>query len=189
MLPLSARMRRVCVFCGSSPGARAEYGQQAWQLGRLLAQRDVGLVYGGSTRGLMGIVARAVMAAGGDVIGVMPEHLIEREGASRPVGELRVVHSMHERKALMADLSDAFIALPGGFGTLDELFEIVTWAQLGLHAKPIGLLNVAGYFDPLTALVDHAVVEGFVDADRRALLTTGTEPAALLDGLLSLAVA
>src|SRR5450631_733872 len=142
---------RVCVFSGSNPGARVVYTQQARLLGQQLARRNIGLVYGGSGRGLMGVVARAVLAGGGDVIGVIPAHLLDREGSSRALGEQRVVGSMHERKALMADLANAFIAIPGGFGTLDELFEIVTWAQLGLHAKPIGLLNVAGYFDTLTA--------------------------------------
>ena len=133
----------------------------------------------------MGVVARAVIAGGGDVIGVIPQHLVDRGGTGTPLGELRVVGSMHERKALMADLADAFIAMPGGFGTLDELFEIVTWAQLGLHTKPIGLLNVAGYFDRFNALVEHAVAEGFVAPAHRELLMTRDEPALLLDGLLS----
>jgi uncharacterized protein (TIGR00730 family) len=161
------------------------YTQQARALGRQLAQRGIGLVHGGSSRGLMGAVARAVLAGGGDVIGVIPQHLIDRGAGGNPLGELRVVGSMHERKALMADLADAFIAMPGGFGTLDELFEIVTWAQLGLHTKPIGLLNVAGYFDRFTELVEHAVAEGFVEPAHRGLLTTCDDPALLLDRLLS----
>jgi len=134
----------------------------------------------------MGAVARAVIAGGGEVIGVIPQHLLDRGGAgASPLGEQRVVGSMHERKALMADLADAFVAMPGGFGTLDELFEIVTWAQLGLHSKPIGLLNVAGYFDRLIELVEHAVTEGFVASAQRGLLLTRDEPAVLLDGLLA----
>src|ERR1043165_174167 len=141
--------RRVCVFCGSSPGARPEYRQAAEAMGRLLASRRIGLVYGGGNVGLMGLLADAALSAGGEVIGVIPRHLDAREVAHRGLPDLRVVASMHERKALMADLSDAFIALPGGLGTLEEMFEILTWAQLGLHRKPCGLLNVLGYFDRL----------------------------------------
>jgi uncharacterized protein (TIGR00730 family) len=133
----------------------------------------------------MGVLARAVVQDGGDVIGVVPTHLLDQEAVGEPIGELRVVGSMHERKALMADLADAFIAMPGGFGTLDELFEIITWAQLGLHTKPIGLLNVAGYFDTLTALVEHATLEGFVPPKSRGLLLRQDEPALLLDALLN----
>jgi uncharacterized protein (TIGR00730 family) len=140
--PTAPTSFRVCVFCGSSSGTRAIYARRARALGRGLCQRGVGLVYGGSNRGLMGVVADTVSAGGGEVIGVIPEHLLEGVVANSTLGELRVVSSMHQRKALMADLADAFIAMPGGFGTLDELFEIITWAQLGLHAKPIGLLNV-----------------------------------------------
>jgi uncharacterized protein (TIGR00730 family) len=176
---------RVCVFSGSSAGARPVYTQQARNLGQQLSQRGIGLVYGGSSRGLMGVVARAVLAGGGEVIGVIPQHLLDRGSGGSPLGEQRVVGSMHERKALMADLADAFIAMPGGFGTLDELFEIVTWAQLGLHSKPIGLLNVAGYFDRLDELVQHAVAEGFVEPAQRGLLMMHDEPARLLDALLS----
>lgn len=175
---------RVCVFSGSNPGVRPAYTQQARVLGRLLCRRGIGLVYGGSGRGLMGVLARTVVAGGGDVVGVTPAHLHEREAVGGPPGDVRVVGSMHERKALMADLADAFIAMPGGFGTLDELFEIVTWAQLGLHTKPIGLLNVAGYFDRLTELIEHAVAEGFVEPGQRTLLMTHAEPALLLDSLL-----
>lgn len=161
------------------------YTQQARVLGQLLCQRGVGLVYGGSTQGLMGVIARTVIAGAGDVIGVIPEHLRERGAIGGALGELRVVGSMHERKALMADLADGFIAMPGGFGTLDELFEILTWAQLGLHAKPIGLLNVAGYFDRLNDLVEHAAAEGFIEPGSRDLLITHAEPERLLDSLVS----
>jgi uncharacterized protein (TIGR00730 family) len=175
----------VCVFSGSHRGVRTAYTQQARLLGRDLARRGIGLVYGGSTRGLMGDVARAVIENGGDVIGVVPTHLLDQEAVGEPIGELRVVGSMHERKALMAGLADAFIAMPGGFGTLDELFEIITWSQLGLHTKPIGLLNVAGYFDMLIALVEHATVEGFVPSRSRGLLLTRDDPTLLLDALLS----
>jgi len=175
---------RLCVFSGSSAGARPVYTQQAGALGRQLSQRGIGLVYGGSSNGLMGVVARAVIAGGGDVIGVIPRHLVDRGARGCSLGDLRVVGSMHERKALMADLADEFIAMPGGFGTLAELFEIITWAQLGLHTKPIGLLNVAGYFDRFTELVEHAVAEGFVKQAHRGLLMIRDDPALLLDALL-----
>src|SRR5262245_12742237 len=142
-------MRRVCVFCGSSAGNRPEYADAARHLGAALARRGLGLVYGGGHVGLMGVVADAVLRAGGEVIGVIPQALVERELAQAGLTRLEVVDTMHQRKARMADLADAFVALPGGFGTCDELFEILTWSQLGLHARPVGLLNVAGFFDPL----------------------------------------
>ena len=177
------QLKRVCVFAGSSPGAHPEYLAAARALGIVLASRRLALVYGGAGVGLMGAVADAVLAAGGEAIGVMPRGLFRREVAHMHLTELREVGSMHERKALMADLADAFIALPGGYGTFDELFEIVTWAQIGIHAKPIGLLNARDYFAPLLALVAHAVAESFVPADHAALFLRESNPAALLDCL------
>lgn len=176
-------MQRVCVFCGSSPGIRPIYCHAARQTGMLLAQRGIGLVYGGAHIGLMGQVANAVLEQGGAVIGVMPEHLVEKEVAHQELQTLHIVGTMHERKALMADLSDAFIALPGGMGTFEELCEILTWGQLGLHRKPCGLLNVAGFFEPLLALFEHAVAEGFIPSAHRSLLQVATEPEELLDKL------
>ncbi len=175
-------LKRVCVFCGSSDGARPVYREAAAELGSVLAARGVGLVYGGGNIGLMGALADGALAAGGEVIGVIPEHLVSKEFAHRRV-DLRVVHSMHERKALMADLSDAFIALPGGFGTLDEFCEVLTWSLLGLHAKPCGLLNVDGYYDALLGLFDHAVAEGFAQVESRALVLVDGDAGRLLDRL------
>ena len=174
-------MDRVCVFCGSSKGSRAIYAQSGRALGTLLASKGIGLVYGGGNVGLMGIVADAVMESGGQVIGVIPEALVQRELAHRAVTELIVVRSMHERKAKMAELSDAFIAMPGGYGTFEEFCEIITWAQLGLHRKPCAILNVEGYYDPLLALFDRAVAEGFVHPSNRQLVLQGTEPNGLLN--------
>lgn len=176
-------MKRVCVFCGSSPGARPEYATAARTLGDALARRGLGLVYGGGRVGLMGILADSTLAAGGDVLGVIPRALATKELAHDGLSDLRVVGSMHERKALMAELADAFVAMPGGMGTLEELFEIVTWAQLGIHAKPCGLLNVEGYFDPLLALLDHAVTERFVRPEHRLLVLTSPDPVELLGAL------
>jgi uncharacterized protein (TIGR00730 family) len=172
---------RVCVFCGSRPGNRPEYLEAARRLGALLVERRIGLVYGGASVGLMGAVADAVLRGGGEVIGVIPEALVRHEVAHDYLTELRVVGSMHERKALMAELSDAVIALPGGLGTFEELFETLTWSQLGLHRKAIGLLNVGGFYDGLLALVDHAIEEGFALPDHRALYLAATEPDTLLD--------
>jgi uncharacterized protein (TIGR00730 family) len=173
-------MKRICVYSGSSPGVRHDYADAARELGRTLVHRGIGLVYGGAHVGLMGVVADAVLDAGGDVIGIIPQSLVDKEVAHVGVRDLRIVNSMHERKALMAELSDGFMALPGGWGTLEELFETVTWAQLGLHRKPCGLVNVAGYFDGLLAFVGHAVREGFLrQAHADALLVADT-PAALL---------
>jgi uncharacterized protein (TIGR00730 family) len=163
-------LRRICVFCGSRPGAGDAYVAAARSLGRTLAVRGLGVVYGGGNVGLMGELADAALAGGGEVIGVIPEALVQQEVAHTGLTELRVVRSMHERKAQMADLSDAFVALPGGMGTFEELFEILTWAQLGFHEKPSGLLDVGGYFAPLLELLDHAVSEGFVRPRHRALL-------------------
>src|SRR5918998_846840 len=172
---------RICVFCGSRPGGRPEYVDTARHLGERMAARGIGLVYGGGHVGLMGTVADAVLRAGGEVIGVIPDSLVQRELSHHGLSELHVVGSMHERKALMADRADAFIALPGGFGTFEELLEIVTWAQLGLHRKAVGVLNVGGFYDGLLALVDHAIQEGFIPDDNRALLLESRESGALLD--------
>jgi uncharacterized protein (TIGR00730 family) len=176
-------MRRICVFSGSSVGARAAYADAAQNLGRALVRRGLGLVYGGGSIGLMGIVADTVLAAGGDVIGVIPRALATREIAHHGLPDLRVVGSMHERKALMAELADAFVALPGGFGTFEELLEMVTWTQLGLQRKPLGAVNVDGYFDPLRALVERAIAERFVRPSHRALLVFADDPDTLLDRL------
>jgi uncharacterized protein (TIGR00730 family) len=176
-------MRRICVFCGSAFGQDPRYRAAAVDLGRLVAEKDLGLVYGGGRVGLMGVLADAALAAGGEVIGVIPEALNAREVAHRGVTELIVVPSMHTRKARMAELADAFVALPGGFGTFEELFEIITWAQLGLHSKPIGLLDVAGYFEPLQQLVERALGEGFVKPEHRDLVRMHEDPARLLDDL------
>jgi uncharacterized protein (TIGR00730 family) len=176
-------MRRICVFCGSSPGSRPEYGAAAEEMGAELARRNIGLVYGGGNVGLMGIIADAALKAGGEAQGVIPEHLMAREVGHRVLTKLHVVRSMHERKALMADLSDAFVALPGGFGTLEEFCEVVTWTQLGLHAKPCGVLNVLGYYSPLLAMFDHAVEERFLKPENRALVIARESPADLLQAL------
>ena len=174
-------MRYVCVFCGSRAGTRPAYLEAARAVGEALAARDLGLVYGGSRVGLMGAVADAALAAGGEVVGVIPEFLRAKEIAHGGLTRLHVVGSMHERKALMADLADAFVALPGGYGTLEELLEILTLAQLGLHRKPVALLNVEGYYDPLLALFDQAMREGFLSPALRGLILEATEPAALIE--------
>ena len=176
-------LHRVCVFCGSNAGARPAYAEAARTMAAALVERGMGLVYGGGNVGLMGAVADAVLAAGGEVIGVIPEALLTREVGHLDVTELRVVGSMHERKALMADLADGFVALPGGLGTFEELCEILTWSQLGLHRKPCGVLDVGGFWQPFLALLDHAVEEGFVLAAHRRLLLADDDPARLLDAL------
>jgi uncharacterized protein (TIGR00730 family) len=176
-------VRRVCVFCGSSPGRDPRYVAAAREMALALVARGEGLVFGGGSVGLMGVLADALLAAGGEALGVIPHGLVAREIAHRSLTEMRVVPSMHARKALMAELSDAFVALPGGFGTFEELLEMVTWAQLGIHRKPIGLLNVAGYYDSLIALVDHAVREGFVPPGNRGLILVDGEPGPLLERL------
>src|SRR5262245_36632496 len=163
-------MRRVGVFCGSKVGSRPEYADAARQLGKALVGRGMGLVFGAGHVGLMGVLADVVLAAGGEAVGVIPQALVDKELAHTGLTELHVVETMHQRKALMADLSDSFVALPGAFGTGDELFEILTWSQLGLHAKPIGLLDVAGFFGPLLEWLDHAVAEGFLKPAHRNLL-------------------
>jgi uncharacterized protein (TIGR00730 family) len=174
-------MRRVCVFCGSSPGARPAYADAAAEMGRLLASEGIGLVYGGGQVGLMGVLADAVLAEGGEVIGVIPQALVDREIGHPGVADMRVVGSMHERKALMAELADAFVALPGGLGTLEELFEVYTWAQLGLHSKPCGLLDVEDYYAGIATFLTHAVEERFLPEQHRAMLIVEREPRELLE--------
>jgi uncharacterized protein (TIGR00730 family) len=176
-------VRRICVFCGSSTGSDLRYREAAAALGRRLASHGVGVVFGGGSIGLMGVLADAALAAGGEVVGVIPHALAARELAHREVPDMRVVPSMHARKALMAELADAFVALPGGLGTFEELLEIATWGQLGIHHKPVGVLNVAGYYDPLIALLDHAVKEGFVSEENRRLVVVADSPSALLEKL------
>jgi uncharacterized protein (TIGR00730 family) len=173
-------MKRICVFCGSSAGSQPEYRACAEQLGAELSRRKIGLVYGGGNVGLMGAIADSVLEAGGEAIGVIPEHLVSREIGHSRLTKLHIVHSMHERKALMADLSDAFIALPGGLGTLEEFCEVLTWSQLGLHAKPCGIVNVLGYYSPLLAMLDHAVQERFLKLQNRALVLARETPLELL---------
>lgn len=178
---IERQLKSICVYCGSNVGARPEYTAAATAVGELLASHEIRIVYGGGRVGLMGIVADAAIAARGEVIGIIPRSLDRREVAHRGVSKLHVVESMHERKALMNELSDGFIALPGGFGTFEELCEMLTWAQLGIHGKPVGLLNVAGYFAPLIELFDHAVSERFLHPDHRALLLNDTVPQTLLE--------
>ena len=172
--------KRVCVFCGSSSGRNPAYAAAAASLGGVLAEHGITLVYGGGRIGLMGLLADAVLAADGQVVGVIPKAIEDLEVAHRQLTELHVVESMHERKALMADLAEAFIALPGGFGTLDELCEILTWAQLGMHGKPIGLLNIDGYFDLLLGFLDRSIADRFVHPAHRRLLVEATEPLEIL---------
>ena len=176
-------IRRLCVYCGSSAGAQPAYAEAAHALGTLLAREGVGLVTGGGRVGLMGVVADAVLAAGGEATGVIPQALMDREVGHEGLTALHVVGSMHERKALMAHLSDAFVALPGGLGTLEEIAEMLTWAQLGLHPKPCGLLDVAGYYAPLVRFFDHATAERFVRPEHRALLAVESDPERLLGRL------
>jgi hypothetical protein len=179
-------MRRLCVFCGSSLGTRKSYEDAARAMGALLASRDIGLVYGGGNVGLMGVVADAAMAHGGNVIGVIPQSLADREVAHSGITELRVVDSMHARKAMMAELADGFIAMPGGVGTFEEFFEVVTWTQLGVHRKPCGLLNVSGFYTPLAAFIDQAVSEGFIKPVHRAAIVVDDDPERLLNTLMSI---
>jgi uncharacterized protein (TIGR00730 family) len=178
-------MKRVCVFCGSSPGRGPRYLEAASRFGAILAERGLALVYGGSRSGLMGAVADAVLAGGGEVVGVLPEFLGSKEIAHPGVTRLEIVSSMHERKARMAALADAFVALPGGFGTLDEIFEILTWAQLGLHDKPCAVLNVDGYFDGLLGFLDRAASEQLLRQEHRAMLIVESDPSQVVDRLRS----
>lgn len=177
------RIRRVCVFCGSSEGNDAAYGQAAGDLGREIVRRGWGLVYGGGSVGLMGVLADAVLAARGEVVGVIPERLATKELLHPGATKMHIAPTMHARKALMEGLSDAFVALPGGFGTFEELLEIITWAQLGIHAKPIGLLNVRGFYDRLNGFFEHAIDEGFIKAKQRGLIVVGETAGELLDRL------
>ena len=174
---------RICVFCGSQMGTAPAYRQAATALGSEMVRRGLGVVYGGGSVGLMGVLADCVLDSGGEIIGVIPEALATKELLHPRVGDMRRVADMHQRKALMAELADAFIALPGGYGTFEELFEIVTWAQLGFHRKNVGLLNVAGYFDPLVELIEHAIREEFITPAHRELIVVESEPARLLDRL------
>jgi uncharacterized protein (TIGR00730 family) len=178
-------MQRLCVFCGSSPGRRPIHAESARSLGRIMAARGLALVYGGGHVGLMGVLADAVLEAGGEVIGVIPQSMVDKELAHTGISKLHIVGTMHERKALMADLADGFAALPGAFGTADELFEILTWAQLGLHAKPVGILNIDGFFQALLAWLDHAVAEGFLKPKHRRLLQEAGDAGKLVDLLIS----
>ncbi|NVJ28639.1 TIGR00730 family Rossman fold protein [Myxococcus sp. AM011] len=178
-------VRSICVFCGSRPGARPEYTEAAKALGTELGRRGLTLVYGGASVGLMGTVAAATLASGGKVVGVLPHFMGAREIAHLGLTELVRVDSMHERKALMAERSDAFVALPGGFGTLDELFEIITWAQLGLHEKPMGLLDTRGFFQPLVTLARHMANEGFVPVEQALPFAVSESPSELVDRLLA----
>jgi uncharacterized protein (TIGR00730 family) len=172
---------RICVFAGSRHGARAEYAEAARALGKALVERGYGLVYGGGKVGLMTVIADTVLEMSGHVTGVIPDSLVTREVAHRGLTDLRIVRSMHERKAVMAELSDGFIAMPGGIGTMEELFEVLSWAQLGIHNKPCGLLDAAGYYRPLSIFLDHAVTEGFLKPKHRALLLVEEQPEKLLD--------
>jgi hypothetical protein len=181
-------LRRICVFCGSNSGRKKVYQQAAEALGRILAKRRIELVYGGANVGLMGAVADACLAEGGRVIGVIPHALVEREIAHLGLTELRVVDSMHERKFLMGDLADAFIALPGGYGTWEEFFEVMTWSQLGIQLKACALLNINGYYDPLLAMADKGVAEGFLRQVHRDMLLSDDDPARLVDRLTGYSV-
>lgn len=176
-------IRTLCVYCGSSRGNHPDYLHAVRALGSVIAERGIRLVYGGASVGIMGALADVVLAEGGSVVGIIPEHLVRHEVAHQQLSDLRVVASMHERKALMAELSDAFVALPGGLGTIEELFEMLTWAQLDLHRKPCGVLNVRGYFDHLLAFLDHAEAEQFVRPHHRAMLQVADEAESLLAAL------
>ncbi|GHO43236.1 TIGR00730 family Rossman fold protein [Ktedonospora formicarum] len=176
-------MKHICVYCGSRAGARAEFMQEAYTLGEQLAERGIGLVYGGARVGLMGAVADGALAKGGEVIGVLPRALFETEVAHSGLTKLYETRNMHERKAMMAELSDGFIALPGGYGTFDELFEMITWAQLGIHNKPLGLLNTAKFYTPLLALITHAMEEGFISSYHASMLLVKERSTDLLDAM------
>jgi uncharacterized protein (TIGR00730 family) len=180
-------IKSICVFCGSTSGARPEYAATARELGELLAREGLGIVYGGGHVGMMGQLADAALAAGGHVVGVIPEHLMRPEVAHQRLNELIVVDSMHTRKRTMSERADAFLVLPGGFGTFEEMFEMVTWLQLGLHAKPVALVNCLGYFDHLLAFLQHAAAEGFIRPQHRDLLLVESTPAVLIKRLATLA--
>ena len=175
------QMKRICVFCGTNPGSRPAYGAAARTLGRIMAEQEIELVYGGASVGIMGELADSVHEHGGHVTGIIPQQLVEKEAAHTGIPDLIVVASMHQRKSQMADMSDGFIALPGGIGTLEGFLEILTWGQLGIHAKPAGILNVEGYFDGLTGFLDHAVREGFLTQEHRDHIIVESDPARLLE--------
>ena len=174
-------MKRICVYCGSNPGKSPEFLESARSLARELVQREICLVYGGASVGIMGEIADTVLAGGGEVIGVIPQALVDKEVSHAGLTELKIVDSMHERKEIMADISAGFIALPGGLGTIEEIFEVLTWAQLGFHKKPCALLNVKGYYDKLTQFLNHAVAEGFIANTHREMLLVEEEPHRLLE--------
>ncbi|WP_417384660.1 TIGR00730 family Rossman fold protein [Gimesia sp.] len=176
-------LKSICVFCGSKSGNDAQYQQSAIELGRLMAERKISLVYGGGSVGLMGIIADAVLDAGGEVIGVIPQQLAVKELIHPRVEQMHIVDNMHTRKAMMSELCDAFIAMPGGFGTLEELFEVVSWVQLGIYRKPVGLLNTSGFYDPLLNLIDHCIETEFVKPKYRDLIIADETPATLVDHL------
>jgi uncharacterized protein (TIGR00730 family) len=180
-MPPDRQLNRICVFCGTNPGSRPSYGLAARELGRAFAEQNIELVYGGASVGIMGELADSVQEHGGHVTGIIPQQLREKEAAHTGIRNLIVVASMHQRKSQMADMSDGFIALPGGIGTLEGFFEVLTWGQLGIHAKPAGILNVEGYFDALTGFLDHAVREGFLTEAHRRAIVVETEPIGLLD--------
>jgi uncharacterized protein (TIGR00730 family) len=179
-------MKRICVFCGSRAGSDPDYAEAAVQTGRAIAAAGAGMVFGGGSVGMMSIVANAVLDAGGEVTGVIPQFLIEKEHLHPRITDMRIVQTMHERKALMAKLSDAFVALPGGFGTIEEIFEMLTWNQLGLHAKPCGFLNVNDYYTPLIEFLDHAVAQGFVAEQVRAAIVVESEIKHMVERMLGL---
>ncbi|HMF90249.1 MAG TPA: TIGR00730 family Rossman fold protein [Candidatus Angelobacter sp.] len=178
------KLKRICVYCGSSVGARPAYKEAAQRLGELMAERGIGLVFGGGCIGLMGVIADAVLGKGGEAIGVIPQSLVRREIGHGGVTKLHVVETMHQRKALMADLSDAFIALPGGYGTLEEICETITWSQLGIQQKPCGLLNIENYWDGMLQFLDHAVEEEFVRPENRPLVLVASSPEGMLETLM-----
>jgi uncharacterized protein (TIGR00730 family) len=178
-------MKKICVFCGSSFGSNKNYSDAATELGNFIAKNEMELIYGGASVGLMGEIASAVLNAGGKVVGVIPKQLIEKEVAHTGLTELHVVDSMHERKKMMADLADAFIAMPGGFGTLEEIFEVVAWGQLNLHSKPLGLLNVNGYYDSLIKFLDHTVKENFIKPEHREMILVDDKPGQLIAKLIN----
>ncbi|MBA4317775.1 MAG: TIGR00730 family Rossman fold protein [Flavobacterium sp.] len=178
-------MKKLCVFCGSGFGSRIEYAQAAKNLGIALVKRNIGLVYGGGRVGLMGEIASTVNKSNGNVIGIIPKELFNKEVAYTELTDLRVVDTMHERKALMAELSDGFIAMPGGLGTIEEFFEVLTWTQLGFHSKPCGLLNISGYYDQLLKFLDHSVSEKFIEHEHRSMILIDDDPESLLDKLIN----
>ncbi|MCC6675557.1 MAG: TIGR00730 family Rossman fold protein [Phycisphaerales bacterium] len=184
---MSTTISRLCVFCGSASGARPAYREAARGLGRAMAERKISLVYGGGSRGLMGDVADGVLEAGGEVVGVITRQLVDKEVAHGHIKDLRVVETMHERKKMMADMADGFVALPGGYGTLDEFFEMMAWAQLGLHTSPVGMLNTEGFYDRLVGFLEHARGEGFLRLDFRTGLRIAEEPRRLLDAMMGIA--